>query len=483
MRSYRLLWLVAATSLLCVYSTGWAEEKPRLNIVFILADDLGINDLHCYGRKDHESPHLDALANQGARFTSAYAQPMCSPSRAALLTGKAPARLHLTTYIPGRADVPSQKVLHPKINQQLPLDGKTIARLLKDAGYATACLGKWHLGDGPDKYGFDMVYAGKSDTTPSDTEGGKGEYDLTKRALQFININKDRPFFLYLAHHSPHIPLRAKPELVKKFKNAFNPTYAAMVFSLDDCVGKMLAKLDELRLAERTLVVFTSDTGGLHVLESGDSPATHNTPFRAGRGFLYEGGVRVPMIVRWPGKIKAGRVIDDPVSSTDWTPTLLEACGVKAPGVSFDGVSLVTLFSGGDAPVRPLFWHYPHYSNQGNRPMGAVREGNWKLIEQYEDGSIELYNLLTDPGETTDLAAKEPKRAADLKAKLASWRKQVGARENTPNPKFDAALHKQLYEDTDVSSLKAAATATEMRPRLQAWRKGMDDVLRGKKGQ
>jgi arylsulfatase A-like enzyme len=460
-----------------------AEEKSRLNIVFILADDLGINDLHCYGRKDHETPHLDALAKQGARFTCAYAQPVCSPNRAALLTGKAPARLHLTTFLPGRADAAPQKLLHPKINQQLPLDEKTIARLLKDAGYATACIGKWHLGGagfGPDKRGFDVVHAGKANTTPSDTEGGKGEYDLTQHALQFIDDNKARPFFLYLAHNNPHIPLAAKPELVKKFKDAFNPTYAAMVYTLDDCVGKVLTKLDELRLAERTLVVFTSDNGGLHVLEFGDTPATHNTPFRAGKGFLYEGGVRVPMIVRWPGKIKAGRVVDDPVSSTDWTPTLLEACGVKAPGVSFDGVSLVTLFSGGDAPVRPLFWHYPHYSNQGNRPMGAAREGNWKLIEQYEDGRVELYDLSKDPSETTDLAAKEPKRAADLKAKLASWRKQVGAQENTLNPKFDTALHKQLYEDTDVSSLKAAATAAEMRPRLQAWRKGMNDVLKKK---
>jgi arylsulfatase A-like enzyme len=463
-------------------TAGRADEpKARPNVVFILADDLGINDLSCYGRKDQPTPNLDRLEKQGARFTDAYAQPVCSPSRAAILTGKAPARLHLTTFLPGRADAPSQKLLHPKINQQLPLDEKTVAQYLKDAGYATACIGKWHLGGagfGPDKHGFDFVHAGKANTTPSDTEGGKGEYDLTDAALRFIGDNKGRPFFLYLAHNNPHIPLAARPELVAKHKGAFNPTYAAMVETLDDSVGRVLAKLDELGLAERTLVVFTSDNGGLHVPEGANTPATYNAPYRAGKGFVYEGGLRVPLIVRWPGQVTS-RLVHTPTSNSDWAPTLLEACGVKAAG-PFDGVSLVRLLRGADLPERPLFWHFPHYTNQGGRPAGAVRVGDWKLVEQYEDGRVELYDLSRDPGEKCDRAAKEPAKVEELKAKLAAWRKEVGAQEMRPNPDFDAALHRKLYIDTDVSTLEAAATAAEMRPKLEAWRQGMNDALKRK---
>jgi arylsulfatase A-like enzyme len=474
--------LVGLLSLAFPSFAAAAEDKPRPNVVFILADDLGINDLGCYGRKDQETPRLDRLARQGARFTNAYAQPVCSPTRAALMTGKAPARLHLTTFLPGRADAPSQKLLHPKIELQLPLKEKTIGRLLHEGGYRTACIGKWHLGGAgftPDKHGFDVVHAGKATTPPSEVEGGKGEYDLTRHALQFIEDNRDRPFFLYLAHNNPHIPLGAKQDLIKKYKDSFNPTYAAMIRTLDDCVGQVLDKLDELRLAERTLVVFASDNGGLHVLESPESPSTHNTPYRAGKGFLYEGGLRVPLIVRWPGHVKAERSVETPVIEADWTPTLLEACGVKPPG-PLDGVSLVKLLDGGELPARPLYWHFPHYTNQGSRPGGAIHDGDWKLIEHYEDGRTELFNLAKDPGETRNLAQAEPKRAAELKAKLGAWRKEVGAQENTLNPKFDPALHKALYEDVDVSMLKSSATAADMRPGLQGWRKLMNDVLKAK---
>ena len=243
-----------------------------------------------------------------------------------------------------------------------------------------------------------MVHAGNANTAPSATEGGKGEYDLTRSSLQFIDDNKDRPFFLYLAHNNPHVPLGAKPELVRKYKDSFNPIYAAMVNTLDDSVGQVLDKLDALHLTERTLVVFASDNGGLHVLETPNTPATYNTPYRAGKGFLYEGGVRVPAIVRWPGHVAAGTTTDAPVSAADWTPTLLEACGVKPAG-PLDGVSLVKLLEGGSLPARPLFWHFPHYTNQGGRPGGAVREGDWKLIEHYEDGRVELFNLAKDAGE------------------------------------------------------------------------------------
>ena len=461
---------------------AWAgDEKPaRPNIVFILADDLGINDLGCYGRKDQQSPNIDKLATQGMRFTCAYAQPVCSPSRAAILTGKDPARLHITTFLPGRGDAPSQKLLHPKINMQLPLEEKTLNQRLKEIGYFSACIGKWHLGGqgfGPKEHGFDFVHAGQANTKPSDNEGGKGEYDLTAQALKFLEQNKDKPFLLYLAHNNPHVPLAAKPELVAKYKDSFNPVYAAMVETLDDSVGQVLKKLDELKLADNTIVVFTSDNGGLHVLEGPNTPATHNTPFRAGKGFLYEGGLRVPLIVRWPGKVAAGKVEDTPVINSDWTPAFLGICSVDIQEhLTQNGIR--KLLGGPTIERKLLFWHFPHYTNQGGCPGGAIREGNWKLIEHYEDGRLELFNLKDDPGEQRDLSAQEKTRAARMLALLAHWRTNVGAQANTPNPNFDPAWHKKLYEDIDVSNLKPERTAAEMRPKLQAWRDGMNAVLK-----
>src|SRR5262245_20379694 len=265
-----------------------ADTKPaRPNIVLINADDLGINDLGCYGRKDHNTPRLDRLAKEGMRFTCSYcSQPICSPSRAGLLTGRWPARLHLTTYLPGPPDTRAQKVLHPKIRMQLPLEETTLAEALKEAGYATACIGKWHLGGkgfGPAQQGFDTIFAGRGNTTPSETEGGKGEYELTAQAIRFVENNRDKAFFLYLAHYNPHIPLAAKKELLERNKGAFNPVYAACIETLDDAVGRLLARLDALGLRDRTIVVFTGDNGGLHVPELREDAPTHNTPFRAGK--------------------------------------------------------------------------------------------------------------------------------------------------------------------------------------------------------
>lgn len=442
---YKLL-LSLIASVLCT-PVAMLESAPpaKANVITILADDLGVNDLGCYGRKDHRTPHLDKLASEGMRFTSAYcAQPICSPSRAALLTGKTPARLHLTTYLPGRADAPSQKLLHPKMRQELPLEEETLAEVLKRAGYATACIGKWHLGGkgfGPGEQAFDVVFPGRANTTPSDTEGGKGEYELTAQAEKFISEHLDRPFFLYLAHNNPHIPLAAKPELVKKNREAFNPLYAATIETLDDSVGRLLNRVDDLGLRDRTIVIFTSDNGGLHVPEGRDDPPTHNSPFRAGKGFLYEGGLRVPLIIRWPDHIKADAVTATPVVNTDLLPTLLELAGLALPS-GLDGVSIAPVLTGkGDVPARPFFWHFPHYTNQGSRPAGAVREGDWKLIEDYESGEVELFNLAKDPGETRDLSGRERARVADLLGKLANWRRAVGAQQNTPNPHFDPVLH------------------------------------------
>jgi arylsulfatase A len=477
--------LYIATLLLILPATLHADDRvpPALpNIVFILTDDLGVNDLACYGRREHATPNLDQLAADGARLTAAYcALPICSASRAAILSGKNPARLHLTTFLPGRPDCPSQKLLHPVIRQELPLEETTLAEYLKAAGYATACIGKWHLGGagfGPREQGFDFYHAGQAVTTPSATEGGKGEYDLTAQAEKFIEANRDRPFFLYLAHNSPHIPYSARETLVAKNRGAFEPVYAAVIETLDDAVGQLLRRLDASGLASRTIVIFTSDNGGLHVPELSHERITHNTPYRAGKGFLHEGGLRVPLIVRWPGHVPAGRVVDAPMMNTDWLPTLLEWAGQRVPD-NLDGVSLTGLLAGcGDAPRRLLYWHFPHYTNQGSQPAGAVRDGDWKLIEYYEDQHVELFNLAEDVGETNNLAAREPERVSQLRARLAAWRTAMDARTNSPNVNYDAESHRVLYEDVDVSHYNPATADEAARDRLRAWRKQMDAAVR-----
>lgn len=479
----RALYICVLALASCSVASGdLPAEKVRPNIVLILTDDLGVNDLACYGRSEHRTPHLDRLAAEGLRFTSAYcAQPICSPSRAAILTGKTPARLHLTTFLPGRPDTRSQKLLHPKIRQELPLEERTLAEALREAGYATGAFGKWHLGGrgfGPEAQGFEVVFPGRANTAPSAEEGGKGEYELTARAEAFVRENRTRPFFLYLAHHTPHIPLGARPERVAAFRNAFHPVYAAMMETMDDAVGRLLRTLEEVGLRERTIVIFTSDNGGLHVPEGREDPPTHNSPYRAGKGFLYEGGLRVPLLVRWSGRIPAGRVVEDPVVNTDFMPTLLELAGLEVPA-GLDGVSLAGLWTGRGRPApRAFTWHFPHYTNQGGRPGGAIREGDWKLVEHYEDGRVELFNLAGDVGEGEDLAVREPGRVEALRRKLAEWRRSVGAQENAPNPDFDPALHRALYGDTDVSRLRPAARAAEMTPRLAAWRRAMDTAVR-----
>ncbi len=475
-----LLSLLAALAVVAPCAAGDAPVR-RPNVIFILADDLGVHDLSCYGRKDQPTPHLDRLARQGARFTAAYsAEPVCSPTRASLMTGKNPARLHLTTFLPGRPDAVSQLLRHPRIEQQLPMGETTIAALLRAGGYRTACFGKWHLGAKgslPTDRGFDEYYAGKGNHEPAAPEGAKGEYDLTSRAEKFLDENKDRPFFLYIAHHTPHVPLLAKKELIEKHRDAFNPVYAAMIEELDTCVGRVVAKVEALGLAEQTLIVFMSDNGGLHILEFPHTPATYNRPFRAGKGFLYEGGIRVPLLVYWPGKVRPGQVIDTPVLSDDWTPTLLELAGLT-PSAKLDGVSLAGLLTRGDAlPARPLCWHFPHYTNQGGRPAGAIREGDWKLVEHYEAGRCELFNLGQDIGEATDVSAQEPKRVAELRGKLEKWRREIGAQEMQANPKFNATLWRRLYQDMDLSRLQPEPTAAAMAPKLEPWRALMDQVV------
>lgn len=400
------------------------------------------------------------------------------------MTGKCPARLHLTNFLAGRADAPSQKLLQPIIEGQLPLEEPTIAEWLKEAGYATGLFGKWHLGNQgfePSKQGFDVVVSPPANSQPSATEGGKSEYATTAAAEEFIEQNKDQPFFCYVPHNNPHIRLDAKPELIEKYKDCFHPTYAAMIETLDDCVGRLMKQVERLGLTDRTIFIFTSDNGGLHVLESPGTPSTHNTPFRAGKGYVYEGGLREPLIIRWPGHIQPGSVCETPVVLTDLVPSLLEAAGVnlsKTVG-PLDGISLLGLLKGESLPERSLYWHFPNYTNQGGRPAGAIRKGNWKLVEQFEDGSLELYNLADDLSESRNVADLEPQRAKDLQRELADWRVRVGAQMPVPNPGFDAALHKRLYRDVDSSTLMPANTAAATEPAWKQWRAAMNAAIKG----
>ena len=366
----------------------------------------------------------------------------------------------------------------------MPLEEVTLAEYLKAAGYATACIGKWHLGGkgfGPLEQGFDVYHAGNAVTKPSETEGGKGEYDLTARAEAFIEANRSLPFFLYLAHNSPHIPYSAKEPLVAKNRGAFEPVYAGVIETLDHTVGHLLATLDHLGLTANTIVIFTSDNGGLHVPEGPHKRITHNTPYRAGKGFLQEGGLRVPLIVRWPGRVPAARIVDAPVVNSDWVPTLLDLVGRTVPA-GLDGVSLARLLTGrGDAPQRPFFWHFPHYTNQGSQPEGAVRDGDWKLIEYYEEGRVELFNLAQDRGETNSLADRQPDRVRRLRDELGAWCRAAGVQTNRPNPNFDPALHRALYEDVDVARYDPSTSDADMDARVLQWRKRMNAVLPSKR--
>lgn len=455
-----------ATALVTLAAAPFASAQDRRpNVVLIVADDLGAADLSCYGSRYHHTPSLDRLAGEGVRFTQGYAAcPVCSPTRAALMTGKYPARLHLTDWLPGRPDMPAQRLLRPPFCQQLPLEETTLAEVLHAAGYATASIGKWHLGGAgfePQKQGFDLNIAGDAAGTPKSyfapygrdgkfmpglDQAPTGEYltdRLTAEAEKFIDQNRDRPFFLYLPHFAVHTPLSGKEDLVRKHEEKpkpalpqNNPIYAAMLESLDDSVGRVLRKLDELKLAEKTVIVFTSDNGGLATVEGPNTPATSNAPLREGKGYLYEGGLRVPLLVKWPGGAKPGNVCETPACSIDLVPTVAEICGVPAP-TAIDGVSLVPLLrQSGDLPRRTLFWHYPHYSNQGGRPGGAIRDGDDKLIEFYDTGRLELFNLKNDPGESTNLTDKFPEKTAELAARLRAWRRDVAAQEMRANPDY-----------------------------------------------
>ncbi len=453
------------------------------NVVFFLVDDLGWKDVGCQGSSFYETPHVDSLARDGMRFTQAYAAcPVCSPTRAAILTGKYPQRTGITDYI-GAAQPDKWRrntpLLPAAYREHLPHEETTLAEAFQSAGYATFFAGKWHLGAEPywpETQGFDHnlggidrggPYGGKKYFSPYGNprlkDGPPGEHlpdRLASEAAAFIETNRDKPFFAYISFYSVHTPLIARDDLRRKYEAKAktvehngpdwgqegerrvrrvqdHAVYAAMVEAMDLAVGKVLAKLDELELAENTIVVFTSDNGGLSTSEG---HPTSNLPLRGGKGWLYEGGVREPLLVRWPSVVQAGTESEAIVTSCDFYPTLLAAADLPAiPKQHVDGTSFLPALRGEAFERGPVYWHYPHYGNQGGSPGGAVRDGRWKLIEHYGGETVELFDLASDVGEANDVSTQQPDRVKAMQAKLAAWRKDVDAKMPTPNPIFRAA--------------------------------------------
>lgn len=480
-RDFMKLMGLGTASLVVAGCAGGVEQqaavfkpKKKPNLVFILIDDLGWADVGCYGSSFYETPNIDKLAREGMRFTNGYAAaPVCSPTRASIMTGKYPARVKLTNFLRGdrRGKLNPADYAH-----QLALEEVTIAEALKEAGYVTCIVGKWHLGGQPywpEQQGFDVNIGGTNSGAPKSyfwpqwqgnppIEGHPDEYltdRLTDESLKFLEANKNRPFLLYLSHHAVHLPLQAKKDLVEKYQAKAarlpaaktppfvpegrnqakqvqdHPVFAAMVESMDESVGRVTRKLEELGIADNTIVIFTSDNGGTSTAEG---HPTSNVPLRAGKGWLYEGGIREPMIIKWPGMVRPGSICNEPVTSTDFYPTMLEMAGLPLkPKQHIDGVSIVPLLTGKKSLDRKaIFWHYPHYSNQGGSPCGAVRAGDYKLIEFYEDNHLELYNIREDISEKTNIAGQIPHKTIELHEMLKGWRKEVDAQMPTPNPDY-----------------------------------------------
>lgn len=459
--------------------TEQSQKRPP-NVVMFIVDDLGQRDLGCYGSNFHETPHIDRLAANGVRLTHAYsACPVCSPTRASLVTGLYPQRTGITDYI-GAAQPEAWKRntrhLPAPYATHLALEHVTIAERLKAAGYATFFAGKWHLGgDGflPEDQGFDInlggtaqggPYGGKKYFSPYGnpklSDGPPGEHlpdRLATEAVRFMEQHREQPFLIWLPFYSVHTPLMARPDLEQKYlaKRALldvvdqfadepprrvrmsqdHAVYAGMVEAMDQAVGKVLQRLDELQLEQNTLVIFTSDNGGLSTSEG--SP-TSNHPLRAGKGWLYEGGIRTAAILSMPGRLPAGSVSDHPAISCDYVPTILDACRIDSSKALLDGISLLPALQQ-DAPNarRSLFWHYPHYGNQGGAPGAAVLQDGWKLIEWFEDGAIELFYLPEDPSERVNLATEQVARAAELRQRLHLWQTSVQAISTSANPNWD----------------------------------------------
>lgn len=455
--------LLRSLSVTLLAGAGFAAEPTRPNVVFIMLDDQGAMDAGFAGSRYYDTPNLDRVAREGMVFRQAYTcGPNCAPTRAALMSGQYAPRTGIYTVGNSDRGQAKERKLVPIANRN-DLEGSVVtwAERVQAAGYATAMIGKWHLGSKagtlPTDQGFLLNIAGSEAGHPKSyfspyklehlTDGPKDE-NLTDRlaeeAVGFIKANASKPFCLYFSQYAVHTPIQPKPELVARFKERKadgeqdNPAYAGLLFGADQAVGRVLATLDELRLTENTVVVVTSDNGGVQGI-------TGNAPLRGYKGMLYEGGIRVPLAMRWPGRVAAGSTSEVPVITVDFYPTLLALTGATpAKDTTLDGVNLMPLMQGGAKPEREaLYWHFPCYTESGGggkrskkdakpepfrtRPVGAIRLGTWKLIENFEDGRLELYDLATDPGEQRDLAQEQPKRRDELFAKLRRWREQVQA--------------------------------------------------------
>ena len=449
------------------------QKQVPPNILLIVVDDLGYSDLHCYGNELVETPNIDRLAEEGIRFTSAYAScTVCSPTRASLMTGRNPVTVDITDWIPGHQDArggpePHEMFVVPRFNQHLALDEITIAELLKEAGYVSASIGKWHLGARgflPTDQGFDLNVAGYEKGSPpsyyypytresrrdiiSPLElNGDSLYltdRLTNEAIQFMDKNKDQPFFLYLPFYNVHTPLEGRPDLLKKYEARLeahqndsilrNPHFLAMTEAVDLNVGRIMEYLMEKKIDRNTMVIFTSDNGGLLLRNGNFIRASWNYPLREGKGTLYEGGLRIPAIVRWPGTIEAGRISEEMIISTDIYPTVAEVAGIDVDH-EIEGKSLIPHLLRSELLDREsLYWHYPHYHL--GMPGGVIREGDFKLIEYFETGETELYKLSEDLQESHNLAEEFPEIAGELQQKLQQWRVANGANMPVPNPQY-----------------------------------------------
>jgi len=466
-RSKPLLDLCTAlglTALLLALPGHSSARPPQLkpNFIFILADDLGVHQLGCYGSQYYETPHLDRLASQGMKFTRAYAAaPICSPTRASIMTGKYPARVRVTDYIPGSSQWINPKLLPPDWNKGLPTSEVTIAEALNEAGYVSGHFGKWHLnvdknyepdrpGD-PQSQGFDDVL-----NTWKPDEGGNQNPDpkddphnarvITDRAIAFVEKHKGNPFFCYVSHNSIHRPEMQHPDRVAKYRekpatdNVDNrPVLGAMLEFMDTHIGRLLNRVDELGLADNTVVVFFGDNGMFGVPET-------LKPLRGAKGYVYEAGIREPLLVRWPGKIKAGSTCDVPVISNDFFPTFLAMAGQKATVPNQDGVSFLPLLTQtGSIDREALYFHYPHYSPQGGKPSGAMIAGRYKLLAWYEKevdstdplDAVELFDLDTDISEQQNLAKSKPDKARELYRRFKDWQDAIGAQRMRKNPAYD----------------------------------------------
>lgn len=474
--------LFVVVLMLSVSAARSAESvSQRPNFVFFLVDDLGYKDLGCYGSSFYETPNLDRFAASAMRFTDAYTScPVCSPTRASIMTGKYPARLDITDWIPGHRPK-NRPLLGPPIHNELSLDEVTVAEALKAAGYKTFFAGKWHLGgEGfwPQQQGFDVNHGGHHRGSPPGgyytpyknpalSDGPEGEYltdRLTNESIRFLEARAEDPFLLYLSFYTVHTPIQECKRHIAKFEKKAaalpklegpehvpegegltkirqdNPAYASMVYAMDENVGRVLDKLDELGLTDNTMVFFTSDNGGLSTLRKRGYP-TSNVPLRAGKGWCYEGGIRVPLMIRAPGVTEPGSLSSVPVTSTDFYPTILQLADLEpVPAQHADGLSLVGLLRGRKELARQaIYWHYPHYHGSAWKPGAAVRCGPWKLIEFFEEQRVELYDLDNDLGERTDLAGKLPQKKAELLGMLHDWQKRMDAKMPRPNPDYRPA--------------------------------------------